>query len=245
MRSGAAATANVFWTAREVPIPPKSVTERRVSSVIAINTRQEADPARLVAGACANEPWAQAAVFDLHAPLVRRVLGRALGPGADVEDALQVVFVQFFRSVHKPLESPSALRSFLIGISIRVAASELRRRRNRSWLTLSYDGELPERVSHTTDVSGRAAVRRLYAILDELDPESRLVFVLRHIEGLELVDVAAAMGLSLSTMKRRLEKASTLVLRRVKSDPELADRLVGSEASGSIHAVAKMGGSRS
>lgn len=219
------------------------MTDRRGSSVIALSSRADPDPARLVAGARAGEPWAQAAVFDLHATVVRRVLGRTIGPGADVDDALQEVFVQFFRSVHR-LEDPLALRSFLIGIAIRVAASELRRRRLRSWLTLTFDGTVPDLESLSADTAGRAAVRQLYGILDELDPTSRLVFVLRHIEGLELADIAAAMGLSLSTMKRRLEKASTLVLRRVRSDAELAERLIGSDESGSIHAVAKIGGSR-
>ena len=233
----------LFWT-NSTPIPPPTrVTDRRVSSVVALSPRPDLDPARLVAGARDGEPWAQAAVFDLHAQIVRRVLGRMLGPTADVEDAVQGVFIQFFRSVHK-LEEPAALRSFLIGIAVRVAASELRRRKLRSWLTLTFDGSVPERETDARDVEGRADVRRLYAILDELDPTSRLVFVLRHIEGLELTEVAATMGLSLSTMKRRLEKASTLVLRRVRSDTQLAERLVGTESLGSIHAVAKLGGTR-
>jgi RNA polymerase sigma-70 factor (ECF subfamily) len=211
--------------------------------VIPLSPRGEVDPARLVAGLVDGEPWAQSAVFDLYAAVTRRVLQRALGPGADVDDALQETFLQLFRSVHR-LSEPGALRSFLLGIAVRIAASELRRRRFRRWLTFSFDGSVPDREAPGADVQGRSEVRRLYAILDELDPTSRLVFVLRHVEGLELAEVADALSMPMSTMKRRLAKASTTVLARVRGDADLAERLVGCDEPGSIQAVAKLGGAK-
>jgi RNA polymerase sigma-70 factor (ECF subfamily) len=73
------------------------------------------------------------------------------------------------------------------------------------------------------DVVGRAAVRKLYGILDELDAEARLAFVLRHTQGLELTEIAEALGCSLATAKRRLAKANERVLVRAKRDPDLME----------------------
>jgi RNA polymerase sigma-70 factor, ECF subfamily len=197
------------------------VTERRAgSSVVSLPSRFDVDAQRLCAGLLAEEPWAQAAVFDQYAPQVRRVLRRVLGPGAHIDDAQQDVFIGFFRSVRN-LEDPTALRSFLIGISVRVGASELRRRRMRSWLMLSPEGDVPDKVDPGADTVARAALRRLYDILDDLEITSRMVFVLRHIEELSLPEVAAAMDISLATSKRKLAKADAIVLSRVERDPDL------------------------
>jgi RNA polymerase sigma-70 factor (ECF subfamily) len=161
-------------------------------------------------------------VWDRYAGLVRRILRRSLGPDADVEDAVQDVFLRFFSQVGG-LRDPGALRPFLIGITLHVAGSALRRRRVRRWLRLTDDGSLPERAGARDDDEARAALRRLYAILDRLDDAGRLVFVLRHIEGLELTEVAAALGTSLATTKRRLAKVTGRVLAMIERDPALAE----------------------
>lgn len=193
---------------------------------------RKAPPARaphdLLRGILEGEAAAQGEVWDRYAPLLRGVLRRSLGPWADVEDALQDVFLTFFR-VAGTLRDPEALRPFLIGIAMRVARGELRKRRVRRWLFLTDDGTLPEPAHSDGDGDAREAVRRLYAILDKLDSESRLAFVLRHIEGLELEEVARSLDLSLATTKRRLAKVMPVVQARVRAD-ELLSRYA--EASG-------------
>jgi DNA-directed RNA polymerase specialized sigma24 family protein len=67
-------------------------------------------------------------------------------PPRTSKDALQDVFLRLFRDLAS-LREPSALRSFLIGIALHVATSELRRRRARRWLMLSDDGKLPRSAS--------------------------------------------------------------------------------------------------
>jgi RNA polymerase sigma-70 factor (ECF subfamily) len=154
--------------------------------------------------------------------LVRRILRRSLGPAAEVEDAVQDVFLRLFRDIES-LREPTALRSFLIGITLHVATSELRRRRARRWLLLSDDGSLPDVSTNeaTPDREQREALLRFYKVLDRIDPERRLVFVLRHVEGLELTELSAVLGCSLSTTKRRVADASARVCRLAAADPLL------------------------
>ena len=179
------------------------------------------DDAGLACAAMEGHAGAPAAVWQRFAGLVTGLLRRALGPGADVEDQVQETFVQFFRDVKK-LREPAALRSFLIGVATRVARSELRRRRLRRWLLLTDSGALPDETAAGADAEAREAVRRLYTLLDRLDDRSRVLFVLRYVEGLELTEVAAALEMSLATIKRSLVKVSARVHAMAASDPLLA-----------------------
>jgi RNA polymerase sigma-70 factor (ECF subfamily) len=180
-----------------------------------------ADDAMLSRAVAAGDEAAATEVWRRYAPPVRSVLRRSIGPYDDVEDHVQEVFLRYFRQ-RAELRDPGALRSFLIGIAMHVAISELRRRRVRRWLHLTPTGVLPDPPAERgPDDDAREAMRRLYAILDRMDDASRLTFVLRHVEGLELCEVAAALGVSLATAKRRLAKVTTRVLTMVERDPAL------------------------
>jgi RNA polymerase sigma-70 factor, ECF subfamily len=181
------------------------------------------DDATLARSAMSGDAGAHTAIWDRYHPLVRRVLRRTIGPGSEIEDHVQEVFLRFYRN-SALLRNPSALRSFLFGILLRVAASELRARRIRGWLRLTADGTLDDDVGphhgapEQADAEAREAVKRLYAILDRLDTESRLAFVLHHVEGLELLEIAGALGVSLATVKRRLTRVSARVWAMAQGD---------------------------
>jgi RNA polymerase sigma-70 factor, ECF subfamily len=184
------------------------------------------DETALVAAfrADASKAAASAAVWDRYYPLVRRVLGRAIGPEHDVEDLVQEVFLRLYRKL-PDLRDPSSLRSFVLAITTRVLQAELRTRWLRRWLRLADDGDVLEQPATDVDGEAREALSHLYRILDGLAPRHRAAFVLRYIEGLELVDVAAAIGVSLATVKRWLAKMSGRVLAQAARDPILATYL--------------------
>jgi len=177
---------------------------------------------------CEQSERAAVDVWERYSVLVRRILQRSLGPTVDVEDAVQESFLRLFRDIGT-LRKPSALRSFLIGITLHVATSELRRRRARRWLLLSDDGLVPDagQLTDTHCLEEREALRRLYHLLDRLDTRRRLVFVLRYIEGMELTELSTLMGCSLSTTKRRTADAAQRVTRLAAKDPVLAPYLMG------------------
>ena len=179
----------------------------------------DADLARLARD---KDPRAAPLVWDRYSGMVRAVLFRSVGPSHDVEDLVQDVFIGFFRNV-RTLRDPSSLRSFLVGIALRTAHSALRKKRVRRWLHLSEDGTVPEVASHDTDPRTREALRRLYLILDDLPDRERLAFVLRHAEGHELTETASALGVSLATVKRMLQRAEAHVQTRAKDDDLLGD----------------------
>jgi RNA polymerase sigma-70 factor (ECF subfamily) len=182
---------------------------------------------QLAAAASAGNQRAYAIIWKRYSAQVRSKLVRWLGPH-DLEDHVQDVFARLFEQLLR-LREPNALRGFLMGITLRMTCAELRRRR-RSRLRLTATGEVPELrapgaiVDHGPD---REALWRLEAILGRLAPQSRRLFVLRHVEKLDLVDVAAAMQISVATAKRHLARTSAQVTAMVEREPALADYMGG------------------
>jgi RNA polymerase sigma-70 factor (ECF subfamily) len=155
--------------------------------------------------------------WERYSPLVHRIVSRAIGPDAEVEDVTQEIFYRLFSRI-RTLRKPEALRSFVISFAIRIVKWELRRRRARRGLTLSETGDVPDEQMMVMDAENRYALRRLYGMLDRLSTRERLVLVLRHVEGMTLEEIAAAMELSLATVKRGLRRASARVSQMVDAD---------------------------
>jgi len=181
-----------------------------------------ADDAALLRSLAEAHPTAASALWDRFAPLVRGLLRQSLGPDAEIDDLTQDVFLTVFRRASEIREN---LRSFIVGVCVRVTRGELRRRRLRRWLLLSNDGRQPDMPTAEADHASRGALLRLYAILDRLDADSRLAFVLRHAQGLEGTEIASALGCSLATAKRRLAKAQERLLFHARKDSALMEVL--------------------
>jgi len=178
----------------------------------------------LVRACLRHQAGAQAALWDRYYPIVRRLVSRASGPGRDVDDAIQEIFIRLFRKL-PGLRDPASLRAFVLSITVRVIKSEQRAAWIKRWLGLSSDGETPDRADDPVDLEAREALARFYAILDGLSPRHRTAFVLRHVEGLELTEVAGALGISLATIKRWLPRIARRVFSQAQGDPVLAPYL--------------------
>ena len=188
--------------------------------------------AELVLAAAHADADAIAVVWNRYAALVRSVLRGALGADLVVEELLQRVFVAFVKRAKNVHES-ATLRAYLVGVAVRFAALELRRRKIRRWVLLSATGELPDAAVLPRDSESRKALLALYRVLDELGNRRRLAFVLRHVLGMGLGEVAAALKVSESTARRELARARTRIAKRERREPALRvylERFRGVEA---------------
>ncbi len=176
--------------------------------------------AELVQAAARGDADAISVIWDRYAALVRGVLRGALGPDLIVEDLLQEVFIAFVKGA-KGIQEASALRGYLVGVAVRLAALELRRRKVRRWVMLSPTGELPDTAVMPRDSEGRQALQALYRVLDQLGSRRRLAFVLRHVQGMGLNDVAAALRVSESTARREVARARAHIVKSGQREPAL------------------------
>jgi RNA polymerase sigma-70 factor, ECF subfamily len=187
--------------------------------------------AQLVRDVAHGDRDALGVVWDRYSRLVRSVLFGAIGADHAAEDLLQEVFLAFYRGAAQ-IQDGSALRSYLIGVAVRIAALELRRRKVRRWVGLSATGELPDLPVAPEDTEGRESLRALYRVLDQLGSRRRLAFVLRHVQGLELLEVAAALEISESTARRELGKAQQQLAALARREPALNQYLARQNARG-------------
>jgi RNA polymerase sigma-70 factor, ECF subfamily len=176
--------------------------------------------AELVQAASEGDNRAVGIIWDRYSALVRKVLRGALGPDSAVEDLLQEVFIAFLRGARR-IEQASALRGYLTSVAVRQAALELRRRKVRRWVTLTPTGQVPDAPILPRDGDGREALRALYRVLDRMGSRERLAFALRHIEGMEILEVARTLGASESTVRRALGAARSQLDRSLRREPAL------------------------
>jgi RNA polymerase sigma-70 factor (ECF subfamily) len=173
--------------------------------------------AELVAAIAQGDNEALGAVWDRYAGSVRGVLRASLGAHADCEDLLQEVFIAFLRGASR-LRSADSLRGYLIGVAVRLVMGELRRRRVRRWVSLAPADELAEYPAPVENNDATEVLRALYRVLDRMTPRRRLAFVLRHVQGMEVIEAARVMGVSDSTIKRESRRAREQILTRARKD---------------------------
>jgi RNA polymerase sigma-70 factor (ECF subfamily) len=174
----------------------------------------------LVRAARVGDRKACQAIWEKYAALVQRMVRRFFGPGPDHPDVCQEAFLRVFKRLNE-LREPAALPGFIIGITLGVARNEARRRRIRAIVGLTGSDEWPGASVPGAADEAREAVRALYRLLDGLGAEDRSLFVARYVEKMEMADVAAVHGLSLSTVKRRIARLALRVDARMKSEPAL------------------------
>jgi RNA polymerase sigma-70 factor (ECF subfamily) len=202
-----------------VPLPRTSRSADAVAPVSRFPYERLAD-AELVEAVARGDGQAVAAIWDKYAPLVRSVVRASLGPDASAEDLVQDVFVAFLRAAEN-MRDTSAVRGFLIGVAVRLVALELRRRKIRRWISLSPSGALPDTPVAPRDVEGREALQALYRLLSKMPDRRRLAFVLRVVQGCEILEVASALGVSDSTAKREVIRAQDQLMRQASREPAL------------------------
>lgn len=148
------------------------------------------------------------AVFRQHHDFVWRTLRHYGVPDAALDDATQDVFVVVHRRL-VDFDGRGSLRSWLIGISRRVAS----RSRSRSATRQQREAPLgPVEPRSANDGPHTGAIRVeavdfVSGFLDSLAPKLRVAFQLCEIEGMSAPEVADSLGISVNTVYSRLRLA--------------------------------------
>jgi RNA polymerase sigma-70 factor (ECF subfamily) len=167
----------------------------------------------LVAAARGGDRWAQEALFRRHAPLALGLAYRLLGSDADLEDVVQEAQFLAFSRLDR-LRDPEAFASWLAGTVVRRVRQLLRHRRMLVRLGLRpaspVDPDLA--ISPNTPPEVAAELACIYGVVDSLSTQARLALLLRRVDGYSLLEIAAMLECSLSTVKRRLAEAEQALL---------------------------------
>lgn len=152
---------------------------------------------------CDGDMQAFRRLYDEFLPYVRRNVKRLLGPSPEVDDVIQEVFV----NVHQSLASfnhDSTFQTWLYRVTRNITISHLRSHRK----TVDLADLQPLRANARTfsKLEARDQLKTLYAVLDQVSPESREAFVLYEVEEMKLREIAELTDTSINTISARVRR---------------------------------------
>jgi RNA polymerase sigma-70 factor (ECF subfamily) len=166
----------------------------------------------LVTRAAGGDSAAFQLLVERHRGMVYRVAYQFAGNHYDAEDIAQEVFLKVYRSLDR-FRQDAQLTSWLYRIVMNACIDHRRRHRPSAAAPFGEDAE--QRMLNTPEErpgpEDRAYAGELGEVLEcevaRLPQGQRIVFIMRHHEGLKLCEIAEALGLAEGTVKRQLHAA--------------------------------------
>jgi RNA polymerase sigma factor (sigma-70 family) len=164
-------------------------------------------------------------LFSSCLPSLSRAASRMIRNAQDSEDALQDGLLSAFQNLHQ-FQGRSKFSTWLHSIVRNAAKMHLRASGSRVFCSLEQQlsGENESRLENLVPdfhpdpeqiAMRRERSRILRSALNELPPRYQSVIQLCDIEGMEGKDAAAALGISLNSLKTSLHRARRLVSRKI------------------------------
>lgn len=175
--------------------------------------------AELVARAVAGDRWSRDVLYRRHVDYLMALSARMLASRGEAEDVVHDAFLKGFRQL-STLHDPAALRGWLAQITVNLVRVRLRKLAVLRLFGIGAgDGDATLAALATPDLGpdARAELALLDRVLGRMAADRRIAWMLRHVEGLELVEVAAACGCSLATVKRRIAAAEAQMREHVRA----------------------------
>jgi RNA polymerase sigma-70 factor (ECF subfamily) len=171
-----------------------------------------ADEAVLVSRAAGGDRAAFHALVERHRPMVYRVAYQFAGNHHDADDIAQDVFIKVFQSLGR-FRQDANLTTWLYRIAMNACIDHRRRQtphlahRELEDPQLALDSAPAGEPGPEDRAAGSELGAAMQTAVDQLPPRQRLIFVMRHYEGMKLHEIAAALGLQDGTVKRQLHTA--------------------------------------
>ena len=194
-------------------LDPRQVSTLTSTVALGLPSREAPDlDARLVEAVLTGDRSAEESLYRRHAPSILRLATRLLRSHEDAMDVLQDTFVTAFEDL-ADLREQGAFRSWLHRIAVRLVHRRFRRRKLLGLLGLDRRDEIPleSLADESASAEARVELRWLDAALAKIDERTRVAWMLRHVEGLSLEEIAVACECSLATAKRRIAAAEVIV----------------------------------
>ena len=163
-----------------------------------------------VRAAAAGDEAAFARIVSAHHEDMRRVCVVMTGDEQLAEEAVQSAWSIAWRKLGT-LQQPDRLRPWLVSVAVNQAKDMLRRRRRRP--EVGFD-MAAARVTGGVDPATGIESLDLLAAMGRLAPEDRALIAMRYVIGFDATELAAAIGLSPSGTRTRLER----VLYRLRQE---------------------------
>jgi len=157
--------------------------------------------------------------YRTHHAAIRGFARRLVGDSASAEDIVHEAFVALPRAIRR-FRGDSSLRAFLIGVAANHSRRHVRaamRRRRATERLAAQEGLRVQSTDATEQLITQQLARKLWAALDELPIDQRVVFVLCEAEQRTSVEVAEIVGAPEGTVRTRLFHAKRKLREKLES----------------------------
>jgi RNA polymerase sigma-70 factor (ECF subfamily) len=150
---------------------------------------------------------------DEYAVLVRRYKDvlyryaeRMTGRPDEAEDIVQKAFIKGFRSLDR-CRDPEKVGGWLFRIAVNLCKDQLKSSRRRE-LSLETADAVASATGNPDREAERSETREMiYLALQNLSPDQREAFVLKHVEGWSYEEMAERLDVSVPALKMRVHRA--------------------------------------
>jgi RNA polymerase sigma-70 factor (ECF subfamily) len=175
---------------------------------------------RLCEGARAGDMAAASELVALFSPRIFAFFRRLAGNDADAEDLTQKTFVKVWSSL-RTFQGRSSFSTWIHGIAHHVYVDWRRKTnvmdfRSDQW----WEACVAEGPSPFEDAAGREMACHVYALVEQLDDETKEAVHLHYYHGLSLKETSEVLDMPTSTLKYRLREALNF-LRTQTAEPKL------------------------
>lgn len=180
--------------------------------------------ADLLRRASSGDPAAFREVFVRHRGDVARLVYRMLSAPADLEDVVQEVFVQVYRSL-KDFRGQSKFSTWLHRVTVNVVLMHRRSAKSRPVLVPESPPDLvpaDQRLLPDEEAEKAERLRAFQRLLGRLAEKKRIVFILHELEGLAPNEIADIVGAPVLTVRTRLFYARRELEEMLAEEPSLA-----------------------
>lgn len=198
----------------------------RVGVLYVSSMETGSDDAALVSRVLSGEVEAFRGLVDRYSDAIYRFCAARLGDPGDAEDAVQDVLVRAFRSL-RSFDVTRSFRSWLFAIAANRVRSRYKARAGLPRFARSAEGEdsldeLADRRSPGPEELALAALdaESIRAALGGLSPERRAPVELYYFGGLQVAEVAEALGLGEEAVKSRLFRARKELAALLEKRPQ-------------------------
>lgn len=164
----------------------------------------------MLTAAAAGDELAFRRIIAGHHEDMRRVATYVAGDSTLAEEATQAAWLIAWRKI-RDVRDDDHLRPWLVSVAAYEAKRVLRKHRRRSQIEATFD--VTREPGGIDPASGIDSID-LWAALARLDPDDRILLAMRYIAGFDSNELAAAIGISPSGTRSRLER----LLKRLRKD---------------------------
>jgi RNA polymerase sigma-70 factor (ECF subfamily) len=145
-------------------------------------------------------------VFREHGPRLHRLALRYLRQPEAAEDAMQEAFARALQKIDQFREEAD-VTTWLYRITVNVCLDSIRRESTRRTEPIESAAAVRGCPMRIRAAEQRWMLESVTRALDALDPQQRMVVVLRDFEGLSYDQIATITGLPIGTISSRLNRA--------------------------------------